>query len=282
MTITPRIARPLGTMITYGYTENDARRDLALAMRMHVSHLEILPHWRKFPDPIALRSLVSDHGLSIHSAHGCWGSQSIDARRVDLASLDPQIRQASVEDIWRCLDWLAEASGTYLVVHPGGLSQIAEQGGRRSALLESLQSLVDHARAARITLCVENMPPGVHPGSRMADLASIVAEINRAEVKLALDTGHAHLSLSVNEETQAAGPSLMTTHVHDNHGKQDVHLPPGFGSVDWPSWVQTLDAIGYQGPIMLECIRYLRDNPDSLTPAFLKLLDEITGNAQSS
>jgi sugar phosphate isomerase/epimerase len=277
MTITPRIARKLGTMVAYGFVHRDVARDLQLALRMGVSVLEILPHWRSLPDPVALRLQVAEAGLAIHSAHGCWGSQSIAARRVDLGSLDPETRRESVDDLRRCVDWLAEAGGTILVVHPGGLSEAEETDARRAGLLESLEALADHASGPGVVLCVENMPPGVHPGSRMAELATIVADLGRPEVGLALDTGHAHLVDTPAVETRSAGPLLRTTHVHDNNGRQDVHLPPGHGTIDWPDWIAALDEIDYQGPVMLECIRYIRDNSDCLTPNFLDLLNAMAG-----
>ena len=85
-------------------------------------------------------------------------------------------------------------------------------------------------------ICVENMPPGVHPGSRMADLADLLGELNHPGLRLALDTGHANLNGGVAAELWRPAGLLATTHVHDNNGRQDTHLPPGHGTVDWTEW----------------------------------------------
>ena len=122
--------RLLGTMITYAYRAIELRDELELARGLGASVLEILPGWSAFPDPLALAVRVQDHGFKIHSAHGCWGGQSIRARRVDLGSIDPFTHQESIDDLMRCVDWLAAAGGTCLVVHPGGLSDEAEQPRR--------------------------------------------------------------------------------------------------------------------------------------------------------
>jgi sugar phosphate isomerase/epimerase len=111
----------------------------------------------------------------------------------------------------------------------------------------------------------------------MADLAAIVKEVARAEVALALDTGHAHLVDSPGSEARATRGLLRTTHVHDNEGRSDIHLPPGMGTIDWPAWVDALDEIEYAGPIMLECIRYIRDNPHCLTDEFLETIQSMAG-----
>ena len=140
------------------------------------------------PTPGRLRAPVADAGLSIHSAHGCWGGQTIRAPRVDLGSCDPTTHLASVDDLKRCVDWLAEAGGRYLVVHPGGLSEPDQADARRDALARGLIELAEHARGPGMILGLENMPPGVHPGSRMADLFDLICELDRPE--LALDARH--------------------------------------------------------------------------------------------
>jgi sugar phosphate isomerase/epimerase len=264
-------------MVAYGFPDRLLDHDLTLAARLGAELLEIFPDWRAFPDPWALRKQVESAGLAIHSAHGCWGGQTIRAPRVDLGQLDTGSHRESVEDLKHCIDWLAEAGGTFLVVHPGGLSEPEQTERRREALARGLRALAVHARGSGVVVCVENMPPGVHPGSRMVDLFALVAELDEPELALALDTGHAHITSSAPAETIAAGQLLRTTHVHDNEGRQDTHHPPGLGTIDWPSWVAALDAIDYRGPVMLECVRHLRKDPGCLDDNFWLRLDQLTG-----
>ena len=275
MTLDPLGQRPLGTMIAHGFAKVNLLDDLAIARRLGASVLEILPDWKDAGDPLALAGLVRDSGFAIHSAHGCWGPQTIRARRVDLGSLDPSTHEESVDDLKRCLDWLASAGGTCLIVHPGGLSMPEDEEARRAALSRGLVELADHVSGSKLVVCVENMPRGVYPGSRMADLAHLLAELDRPELALALDTGHAHLNTSPQTETLAAGAALRTTHVHDNDGRRDIHLPPGLGTIDWPEWARALDAIDYRGPIILECIRHLRDAPETLSNELIDRLNTL-------
>jgi sugar phosphate isomerase/epimerase len=275
MTIGSATQRSLGTMIAYGFDDLDLDAELDLAHRLGAGLLEIFPEWRLEPDPRLLRRRVADAGLAIHSAHGCWGGQTIRAPRVDLGHTDPTTRQEAVDDLRRCVDWLSAAGGTCLVLHPGGLSAPEQLEARRAALADGLTSLAGHARGTGVVVCVENMPPGVHPGSRMDDLAELVAELGQPELALALDTGHAQIAADAPSETRAAGTLLRTTHVHDNDGRQDIHLPPGFGTVDWASWREALDTIDYRGPIMLECVRHLRRHPEVIDEPFLARLQGL-------
>jgi len=256
-------------MVTYGYPEIDLDAELRLAVGIGASLLEILPEWSRFPDPALVRRSAADRGLSIHSAHGCWGGQTIRARLVDLGATEPSVHHESVEDLKRCVDWLQAAGGTHLVVHPGGLSDPADMLFRREALARGLLELAEHAQGSMVIVCVENMPPGVHPGSRMAELAGLLAELGHSRLALALDTGHANLNATAAQETAAAGSLLATTHVHDNDGRHDSHDPPGHGTIDWTDWGRALDSAGYAGPILLECIRRLRHSPSSFKPEIL-------------
>ena len=51
--------RPLGTMITYGFPEQELEAELELALGIGASVLEILPDWSRFPDPDAGPQAVS-------------------------------------------------------------------------------------------------------------------------------------------------------------------------------------------------------------------------------
>jgi sugar phosphate isomerase/epimerase len=262
-------------MVVYGRRSDVLDIDLGLAERLGARSLEILPDWRHLADASELATRVGDRGLSIHSAHGCWGGQTIRAERVDLGHPDSQVRQDSIDDLKRCLDWLAEAGGKCLVVHPGGLSDPSSFDTRRAALAQALEALAEHAHLTGGIICVENMPPGVHPGSRMADLAELLETLQRPELALAIDTGHANLTSTAATETRAAGRLLRTTHVHDNNGRTDTHDPPGLGTVDWMAWREALDEVGYDGPVMLECIRHLREHPERIDDALLALLSQL-------
>ncbi len=231
MTIATKIRRPLGTMIVYGFPRADVEVDLAIAARLGAEVVEILPDWRAFPDPAPSATRVEDRGLAIHSAHGCWGGQSIRAERVDLGSTDPTDLGGEPRRP-QALRRLARG-GRGLV--PGRPSRRAlGPGGRRDAVarpwLGGSAILADHARGTGVTICVENMPPGVHPGSRMADLS----RDRRGDSTGPRSPWPSTPAMPRSRPRRRPRPwrpaaRLRTTHVHDNDGRQDTHLPPGLG-----------------------------------------------------
>ena len=263
--------RLLGTMVTYGYPEIELDDELDLAIRIGASVLEILPEWSRLPDPALVRRQSADRGLSIHSAHGCWGGRTIRARRVDLGSLDPSTHRESIDDLKACVDWLAAAGGKYLVVHPGGLSLAEERLERRQAAgTRALGAGRARPRERTSIVCVENMPPGVHPGSRMAELAELLrgARPSSARAGARYRTRQPHGELPRRKRWPPAlcwrRPTSTTT-----MAARILMSPPGHGTIDWPDWGRALEAIGYRGPILLECIRHLRQNPSSCRPEVL-------------
>ena len=45
---------------------------------------------------------------------------------------------------------------------------------------------------------------------------------------------------------------LITTHVHDNRGKQDEHLVPFAGRINWDMALMTMQKVGYDGTYLME------------------------------
>ena len=266
---------PLGLMVVHSPVRDILSHDLAMAMQIGAELVELLPRWSELPAALEVRHQIRDSGLKLWSIHGPWGGQSVQAGRVDLSDPDPRRLSESQDDVRLAIDFGLSLGAEVMVLHPGGLSEPSEFGQRREILTESLAMLVAHVAGSPMRLGVENMPNGVYPGSRMKDLHEIVQAIDNKQLGLVLDTGHANITADVVSETAASGQFLISTHVHDNNGKSDSHLPPGEGTVKWADWLQFLEELGYCGPVMLECVKYLRERiakPDESLREFLSLM----------
>lgn len=70
---------------------------------------------------------------------------------------------------------------------------------------------------------------------------------------ICFDTGHAFLAgLDLQKEINKVGERLMVTHIHDNHGATDEHLPIGQGVIPWSEVCQGFANIRYNGELSLE------------------------------
>ena len=142
-----------------------------------------------------------------------------------------------------------------LVVHCAGRAV----PDRRGPNTESLAALAELAHEAQQVVAIEN-------GSWWDDwqyIVDLVRGVGRAQVGLNIDTGHAYLGdLGVARAIRAAAGHILTTHLQDNHGAQDDHLPPGQGEIDWHEALKAFVETGYSGTYMVE----ISDRPPGREP----------------
>ena len=83
-------------------------------------------------------------------------------------------------------------------------------------------------------------------------MGRFLREAGLADVGICFDAGHAHLEASRSSQIAAVGEWILTTHLHDNHGLRDEHLPPFAGTIPWQAILQDLANIAYDGCLLLE------------------------------
>ncbi len=97
-------------------------------------------------------------------------------------------------------------------------------------------------------------------------LIAICEEASKyGKVGVCWDTGHAHLSDGVDqgESIRKLGEWLKCLHIHDNHGKNDEHILPMMGTIDWREIISALRDIDYKGDFVYESgqpTKYLPDD----------------------
>jgi len=201
-----------------------------------------------------------------------------------------------------CLRFCAEIEAEVMVYHSGmmylsGTAYRAEPLPDRAQRdwfwrteVEELQRMAPLARELGVKIAVENRDPHLwefvalrrsaaadeelpvyHPGLLLSNLAHQVAEINRPEIGVTLDMGHAYIAAKMCgfdylDGVRQIAPYVFHIHAHDNfglldgprgsqmerlpNGEADLHLPPGWGEIPL---TESLEALGgYNGVIVLE------------------------------
>ncbi|MBC8443308.1 sugar phosphate isomerase/epimerase [PVC group bacterium] len=195
-----------------------------------------------------LRSVAESLGLSFWSLHApCLG-------RFSISSSDADVRRRSREVCERSIEVCARLGASQLVMHL--LDRVGDEEApaerQLTLALETLSILIPTALSAQVTLAIENMSGSLD----CARLVEIIDGLGGQGLAICLDVGHAHAGgKSPAEEARTAGGLLSTLHVHDNDGEGDQHLPPGFGTVDFPALAQALGEVRYDGPFMLEVMK---------------------------
>ncbi|HCG63946.1 MAG: hypothetical protein CVV48_11100 [Spirochaetae bacterium HGW-Spirochaetae-4] len=112
--------------------------------------------------------------------------------------------------------------------------------------------------------------------SRISDLVRLVDAFDRPNVAACYDFGHAHLTGAYHKENlKALGDRLACLHVADNHGLNDEHLLPFYGTVPWELCMETLADIGYQGDLTYEVMFFTQYLPEGLKGSFLRHAQDV-------
>jgi len=84
-------------------------------------------------------------------------------------------------------------------------------------------------------------------------ILEIIKTLDMPELGFTLDTGHAFMDdYDLRKCIQDAGEKLIHTHIADNFGISDDHLPPGMGLIQWQDVMKELKAVNYSGVQMVE------------------------------
>lgn len=222
-----------------------------------------------------LRSMAGESGLEICSAH---------YNQV----LPPPGHQADTS-FWeihhRLLDNAALLGCHRVTTHPGwmfGVSDPAVTGAAAEAFLAGKISLRDlHSQARNlvgpdsdfhklnleiyhhladlaanrgITLTLETAIAEWPELTESAEqLCRFIRECDAENMGVCLDTGHCHFTgVNLPETIRILGGALLETHLHDNHGMRDEHLPIGQGTIAWENVIRALQETGYKGSITFE------------------------------
>ncbi len=104
-----------------------------------------------------------------------------------------------------------------------------------------------------------------HYGAMVEELCDLVDAFDSSYVGICWDFGHANMMYSdQNDCLRYIGKRLKATHVHDNFGAWDEHLPTFFGNIKWEPLVKTLKEINYQGDFSFEVRRISSHLPGEL------------------
>jgi sugar phosphate isomerase/epimerase len=201
-----------------------------------------------------LAEWLSATGLRLHSVHApitdVFGSDGW-AATYSTAVADTARREAAVNEAARALQIARQIPFEVMVLHLGTPSSKNNPGdNNRAAAVRSLDQIARVAEPLGVRIAVEVIP------NRLSDAASLVSLLER-EVEIphggvCLDFGHAHLMGDVPDAIETAAEHLITTHVHDNHGREDDHLVPFLGGIAWDSALITMQRIDYAGIYMME------------------------------
>ena len=205
------------------------------------------------------KELIASHGLTVSQAHAPWRHPVQDAT--------PEGRAFWTEAMKKAIFGTHILGSHRFVVHPlmpyYDTDKCADEVWSLNEKFFS--ELADYAKGYGVTVCVENLPFPKYPLTTVEQVCHIVDKLERDNLKVCLDTGHAAIfyGADIGAAVRYIGERLEAVHIHDNMGKEDEHLIPGDGIADWNGFTEALKEIGYSGVMSLETSPKHTQHPES-------------------
>ena len=203
-----------------------------------------------------IKELLDTHGLQVSVHASFWD--------LNPASHYRELWELTLEQTRRSIDACRALGGEIVVVHFGRCPIPDARRflkGTKRRYLEFINKCIPYAQERGVTLTLENASgqPIFYP-STAEELRKFLAGLEG--VKVTFDIGHAHLAerragkkstgAAIAKSIEALREYLAHMHVHDNHGMEDDHLPPGDGDIDFKPAADVLRAIKYDGLLIAE------------------------------
>lgn len=215
-------------------------------------------HFRNCPEDIAdLKRLCRKYKMKVDLVH------------CDHAALDGKKQREAEGFIANDLRLTSELGARHLVVHCAifanpdniirdekghlypGFSVFRdlenEKTGMARKIKDGMARFAEEAKKLGVVIALET---DLKMNAIMLDL---ISEADPEACGICFDAGHAELQMGSVKAAQLLGPRIVCTHLHDNDGKEDLHLPPFKGVIDWPGVLDALVKAEYEGYYTFEC-----------------------------
>lgn len=187
-------------------------------------------------DVAKAKRILTRLGLTAPACHG------LSKGPCHLTEEDGDVRSRMLRGHLNLMEHATELGGRTYVIHLG-FGTWSEGEPKRAAweqIRRALDELAPRAQSLGLTLALEN---GFTPDfivQRAEELVSFVVDYRCPAVGICYDSGHAHIAEGAVTVLKILAPHVVTVHLHDNDGKEDQHLIPGQGTIDWPAVVAVL------------------------------------------
>lgn len=202
-----------------------------------------------------LAEWLQDTRLQLHSVHApifdaLAGGASVGS--FSTASGDESRRRAAADEARAALEIARVVPFRFLVLHLGmpDAEKVPPGDNQPAAARRSVEEIAGYAAAVDVTVALEVIPNRLSSPEALCRL--IEEDLDELDVGICLDYGHAHLGGDVADAIETVSGHMVTTHVHDNGGVRDEHLPPFAGGIDWDAAMMATQKIGFDGVLMFE------------------------------
>jgi sugar phosphate isomerase/epimerase len=193
-----------------------------------------------------------DSKLKMHSLHSpmytddVWGRSGPQAV-LNITEPAKARRIAMVDEIKRAIEIAEYVPFRYLIQHLGVSGEEFDER-KFDAAFSSLDEIRVFAAQRGVEVLLENTPNELSSAQRLNEFLALT----HLNLNYCFDIGHAHMGPGIEAEFGLMKERIRSTHLHDNDGREDQHLFPGKGTIDWKGAMKLLRTCQDQCPLLLE------------------------------
>ena len=217
---------------------------------------EVIAHYE------AELALIRNNGLTITQAHAPFPPYIPG---------HPEILEFMIPVYENCIRLCHYAGCKNLVIH--GISLEEKDSDNTPETIAALnqhlyESLIPTLLECDVTVCLENLftrrPAPMEgicsdPYDAVRWIDSLNAKAGREVFGFCLDVGHLQfVAKNFRTYIPILGKRIKALHIHDNDGRDDLHLAPMTGAVNWAVLCDCLKQIGYDGDLSFETFMQVR------------------------
>src|ERR1700680_1000345 len=167
-----------------------------------------------------------DSELQLHSLHSPMYSDEYDGHSgpqavINITEPVKAKRIAMLDEIKRALEIAETIPYRYLIQHIGVTGQEYDERFVDAAF-NALEEISVFADQRGVEVLLENTPNQLASAERLLMFLSAT----HMDLNVCLDVGHAHMNEGIEAAYRLLKSRIRSTHIHDNNGREDLHLFP--------------------------------------------------------
>lgn len=182
------------------------------------------------------------------------------------------------ELVLRCLRATAMLGSPWMVMHPSTLVTDGKMDPATEEInAEYFGRLADEAAKWGVGIAIENMWGETKEGVKCyaiqpEELLSLTGKLGRKNIGVCWDTEHGSIeALDQGRAIRMLKGLIHATHISDETGRNNIHILPYTGHMDWDEVLRAFADIEYRDAFTYEIQHYLLAMPHALVPEAVRL-----------
>lgn len=192
---------------------------------------------------IEIKRLLSKYHLKIASIHAPYKEND-----GDLSVLDKEKHKEFIRNIKTAIDAARDFKVEIVDLHLNARFKGRTTKERIGRVREAMEELSNYALLKEVKLSCENLPER----NSYPIFETILKEFNYPHIGVCYDISHAHIARKDLSILERYRDRLFSIHISDDLSRNDDHLLPYDGEVDWKGFKRAFKTLSFKGVFMIE------------------------------